>query len=75
MNGESILQDLADHDEGLAEEVLMALTEFSVKAPTTTDGVATFVELQSGYRLLGAPVGSEQFALEFFDQQLVAPRG
>ena len=38
------------------------------------DGVGTFVELQSGYRLLGAPVGLEQFALEFFDQQLAAVR-
>mmetsp|Transcript_18973 Transcript_18973/g.34190 ORF Transcript_18973/g.34190 Transcript_18973/m.34190 type:complete len:1170 (+) Transcript_18973:5063-8572(+) len=71
-NGKSILQDLAGHDEELAEEVLMALTAFSVKAPMTPEGDATFVELQSGYRLLGAPVGSAQFAMEFFDQQLLA---
>ena len=58
-DGQSILHDLAEFDDELAEEVLMALSEFLVKAPPTPDGTC---------RLLGAPVGSDQFALEFFDE-------
>ena len=73
-NGQSILQDLANFDEELAEDVLMALMEFSVKAPSTASSVATFVELQSGYRLLDAPVGSEQFVLDCFYQQMAADK-
>jgi len=48
----------------------MALSEFSVKVPSHANGNITFIELKSGCRLLGAPVGSEEFALDCFDQQM-----
>ena len=63
-NGRSILPDLLVADRVLHDQVKATLETFSANA----DG--TFEEVVTGFRLLGAPVGSTDFANEFFTQQV-----
>ena len=70
-NGESILPELRRINPTLAAEVEATLREYSVEKNTADpEGPPSMVELTSGFRLLGTPVGSPEFAEEFFEEQL-----
>ena len=68
-NGVSAIPSLMTQDAALATEVDATIGRYSV-APTAVPGVFEKVELTSGFRLLGTPVGSAEFAIEFFDGKL-----
>jgi len=69
-NGASILEGLADVNPSLAAEISNTIDEFSVRKDTIDPAITHSVELTTGFRLLGTPVGSPAFALEFFNEQL-----
>ena len=73
-NGVSILDGLAATNPSLAVEVTNTIAEFSVRKDTINAAITRPVELTAGFRLLGTPVGSPAFALEFFNEQLAEVR-
>jgi hypothetical protein len=70
-NGTSNLPAITTHDPQLALSISNSIASFST-APHPTDKTAPDipVELTSGFRLLGQPVGSATFATEFFDSRI-----
>ena len=66
-NGDSPLPTLQHTNPRLATEVLNTIARFSAEPhPTSPSDPPTPVELLSGFRLLGHPVGSASFARDFF---------
>ncbi|KAL7529537.1 hypothetical protein ACHAXR_009934, partial [Thalassiosira sp. AJA248-18] len=70
-DGESAIPRLAAVDAELAAEVQSVIAQYSVKA-TSDPAVFEPVELVSGFRLLGSPVGSQDFARDFFAEKIAA---
>jgi hypothetical protein len=70
-NGTSILPALTTHDSPLVHSISNSISSFSTK-PHPTDKTAPDipVELTTGFRLLGQPVGSATFASNFFDRRI-----
>ena len=70
-NGTSILPALTTHDPQLALSISNSIASFST-TPHPTDKAAPDipVELTTGFRLLGQPVGSATFATEFFGRRI-----
>ena len=54
----------------LVDEVNATIAEYSVK-PGPTPNSTIPVEVTDGFRLLGTPVGSEDFSRSFFDSKLL----
>ena len=72
-SGRSPLDSLAILNPTLATSISNTIANYSTKPNTTDrDGPAIPVELTQGFRLLGSPIGSPDFANEFFDQQLIS---
>ena len=69
-NDASILEGLTHVDPVLAEEFSTTIDEFSVRKDSIDPALIHLVELTTGVRLLGTPVGSPAFALEFFNEQV-----
>ena len=69
-NGQSILTELESIDSALAAQVRTTIAMYSADPPSVKDGPTTPIELTSGFRLLGTPVGSPKFAQEFFNERL-----
>jgi hypothetical protein len=66
-SGNSPLESLLHTNRNLATEVIDTIARFSAEPhPTSPSEPPTPVELLSGFRLLGHPVGSPSFAREFF---------
>ena len=71
-SGQSPLSKIATVNPSLATSISDTITRYSTKPNNTTrDGPAIPVELTKGFRLLGSPIGSPDFANEFFDEQLI----
>ena len=70
-NGTSILPALTTHDPPLAHSISNSISQF-LTTPHPTDKTAPdiSVELTTGFRLLGQPVGSATFAPDFFDRRI-----
>ena len=70
-NRTSIFPALTAHDPQLALSISNSIASFST-TPHPTDKTAPDipVELTTGFRLLGQPVGSATFATEFFDHRI-----
>ena len=70
-NGTSILPAITTHNPQLARLISNSIASFST-TPHPTDKTAPDipVELTTGFRLLGQPVGSATFATEFFDRRI-----
>ena len=66
--GTSPLPDLAENNPQLASDIEQTIAKYSTKV--SQDGSTTPVELTSGFRLLGTPIGSAYFAQQFYDEQL-----
>ncbi len=67
-NGISILPTLTTHDPPLAQSLSTSIASFTTTPhPTNKTAPDIPVELTSGFRLLGQPVGSATFASNFFD--------
>ena len=67
-NNTSIIPQLQRTNPALATAITNAITTYShIKHPNNT---IERVELTSGFRLLGTPVGSPTFATEFYNEQL-----
>ena len=64
-SGESILPKL---DQQTAETIERTIARFSIQQ--NKDDSYSPVELTSGFRLLGTPVGSQAFAQEFYEEQI-----
>ena len=64
-SGESILPKLDNH---IANCVERTIARFSIQQ--NKDDTFSPVELTSGFRLLGTPVGSQAFAQEFYNEQI-----
>ncbi len=72
-NGTSILPLLLSRNQALATSLSDTIAQFSVTPhPTDTTAPPVPVELTSGCRLLGHPVGSAAFATEFFSSRIAA---
>ena len=70
-NGTSILPALTAHDPQLALSISNSIASFSTTPhPTNKTAPDIPVELTTGFRLLGQPVGSATFATEFFDHRI-----
>jgi hypothetical protein len=70
-NGTSILPALTTHDPQLALSISNSIASFSTTPhPTKKTAPDIPVELTTGFRLLGQPVGSATFATEFFDRRI-----
>jgi len=67
-SGESILTLLHTNKPHIATEIETALATYSVKK--NPDDTFSPVELKSGFRLLGTPIGSPHFSKEYYDEQL-----
>ena len=63
--GESILPELGKH---VAASIERTIARYSIKQ--NKDDSYSPVELTSGFRLLGTPVGSQGFAHEFYNEQI-----
>ena len=73
VTGESILPDLYITNPTLAAQIELTINTFSQAAtPTSTEHPTGTcgVEVTTGFRLLGTPVGSASFAATFFEQQV-----
>ena len=68
-SGFSILPDI---DPPLADILRRTIERYSVE--TNADNTTTPIELTSGFRVLGTPVGSKEFAREFYIDQLTNVR-
>ena len=68
-SGESVIPTIRLTNPNLADEVEATIASYSVK-PGPTPNTTVPVELTSGFRLLGTPVGSNAFALEFFKSKI-----
>ena len=66
--GHSILPDIQAANPNLAKDIEHTIAKYSTKP--SPNGPNIPVELTSGFRLLGSPIGSTTFANEFFDDQL-----
>ena len=73
-NGASILPALRLHDAALHSDVAWTIANFSKQKGATPDAPDRPVELTSGFRLLGTPVGSSEYTASFFDDQLQSLR-
>jgi hypothetical protein len=70
-NGMSILPTLTIHDPFLAQSLSTSIASFSVTPhPTNKSAPDIPVELTTGFRLLGQPIGSAIFASEFFHRRI-----
>ena len=70
-NGTSILPALTTHDPQLALSISNSIASFSTTPhPTEKTAPDIPVELTTGFRLLGQPVGSATFATEFFGRRI-----
>jgi hypothetical protein len=70
-NGTSTLPLLHTTNPTLAQSILDTIAEFSTQPhPTNKSAPALPVELTTGLRLLGQPVGSPTFATEFFTSRI-----
>ena len=72
-DGSSILPRLSTHNPTLATSLSNTIARFSITShPTDTAAPPVPVELTSGCRLLGHPVGSAAFATDFFASRITA---
>jgi hypothetical protein len=72
-NGTSILPLLSSRNQALATSLSDTIAQFFVTPhPTDTTAPPVPVELTSGCRLLGHPVGLAAFATEFFSSRIAA---
>jgi hypothetical protein len=72
-NGTSTLPLLHNTNPTLAKSISGTIAEFSTQPhPTNKSDPALPVELTTGFRLLGQPVGSPTFAKEFFSSRVSA---
>ena len=55
-----------------AKEVTTTIEEFSVRKDPIDPTITHKVEVTTGFRLLGTPVGSPDYALEFFNANVMA---
>ena len=70
-NGTSILPTLTIHDPLLAQSLSTSIASFSTTPhPTNKSAPDIPVELTTGFRLLGQPVGSATFASKFFHRRI-----
>jgi hypothetical protein len=70
-NWTSILPTLTTHNPPLAHSLLISIASFSTTSHLTNKTAPDIpVELTSGFRLLGQPVGSATFASNFFDRHI-----
>ena len=67
-NGESILDSLEGHE--LHDSVKEALYKWSISTPATSNSEAQLAEITTGFRLLGTPVGSAEYAEQFFEKKV-----
>ena len=66
ISGQSILEDLEAVNPSLAADLAYVLDNYSCKKNPTPGGPDLREELTTGFRLLGSPVGSAEFAEKFF---------
>ena len=70
-SGHSPIPTLSLTNPQLASSISTTIAQYSTKPnPTDILGPALPVELTTGFRLLGSPIGSAAFAQDFFDTQL-----
>jgi hypothetical protein len=70
-NGTSILSTLTIHNPLLAQSLSTSIASFSTTPhPTGKSAPDIPVELITGFRLLGQPIGSATFASEFFHRHI-----
>jgi hypothetical protein len=75
-NGTSTLPLLHTTNPPLAQSITNTIAEFSTKPhPTNKSAPVLLVELTTGFRLLGQPVGSTTFAKEFLSFCVTAIKG
>jgi hypothetical protein len=67
-NGESILPLLNNRNPSLATEIEDTINRFSIKEGPDNKSIP--VKLTQGFRLLGTPVGSRDFANKYYHDQL-----
>lgn len=68
--GTSIMGDLRQHNPHLAKDVWRTIETYSTSPGANAGAPPEPVEVTSGWRLLGTPVGSAKFAESFFQEKL-----
>jgi len=70
-NGKSPIPTISSTNPGLASDITEAIATFSTKPNKLNPSQPTPVELTDGFQLLGIPVGSPSFVIDFINEQLV----
>ena len=73
-SGRSVLPDIENTNPTLAATVRSTIQKYSNKPGPDPGDEPIMVEITTGVRLLGTPVGSAAFALEFFKKQVEVVR-